>query len=105
VLEALDCTAVVVPAVVASVLDADGELAPDALVWWFNASNKTTSDFELCEAPAGSNDFSCAPEEFGEIHIQADRGGQYGSTTVEVDHDGCHPITESVTLQMDWLPD
>jgi len=103
VLEALECTEIVVAAVEVSVFDAAGEPASDALVTWFNTT--LGSDSETCEAAAGSNVYSCGFEEWGEISIQADGGGQAGSTSVFVDHDGCHPITESIDLQMDWLPD
>ncbi len=102
-LEALDCSAEALPAAKVSVFDAAGEPAQDASVSWSGGTSDASG--MACQTGSASNVYLCAYEEWGDLTIHAESGAQAGAAEVSVEHDGCHPITESVDVQMDWLPD
>lgn len=103
VLEPLDCTDVELPAVELTVMDGQGAEVTDADPQW---SVDGGSTWQSCEAALG-NVYDCAFEQSGEIVLAIDDGGPYEpwTETVTVANDGCHPITESVTATLQYLPD
>ena len=51
--------------------------------------------------PSSDGRWECGSEQSGPFEIVAGRIGNYGtSTEVDVAHDGCHPITEEVELEL-----
>ena len=100
-LDSLACTAEAVPAAEVTVWSSTGEAGVGASVSWVSEDALSAEDAEPCTPEPDSNVFSCALEETGALVIDAFGGWEGASTTVNVNSDGCHPITESVVLQME----
>lgn len=95
-LEALACTAEVVVSAVVSVQAEDGTPLADSSVTYSVDGGAPAS----C-TPGGDGSHSCGEDEVGEFVFEASAFGfQTGSVTVEVAGDGCHAITESVTITL-----
>ena len=102
-IEALDCTDVEVPAVEVTLRGSSNEALSDPDVWWRLASDPADTEYP-CDA--GLDAWFCAYDVSGEIVVSGTAGGHTTATeTVTVGGDGCHPITESVELVVEWLPD
>ena len=94
-LDEVACTQELVPAVVGTLSHADS----DVQVFW---------EYVDHDSPAHPCDFfdiefQCADEISGDLRVFAhDDIGGYAEAVVSVEHDGCHPITEEVELELEW---
>jgi hypothetical protein len=89
------CTEIAVAAVTVQVVGADGSLSTDAVV--------TFRENGSSEAPCDRLDdgqFVCGWEVSGLIEVIARTEAGSASATIDVDHDGCHPIPEFVVLTL-----
>lgn len=103
VLEPVECDDLAVPAVLATVVGASGEELSDVAVRWGRA------DSDMVPMPCedlGKGTWGCAEEMSGDLDIYAEAAGHAGQMlTVHVDADACHPITENVAFELEWLED
>jgi hypothetical protein len=98
------CTAEIVWAVEATLVGASGEELEGAEVSWAWAD----ADMEPVACEADDGKWLCGEDVSGEIEVTGTADGHTTDlqvVTVEMDADGCHPITQSVELVVDWLPD
>lgn len=101
--EGVDCTAEVLPSVIATVAGSGGEELRGVAVFW------GYRDADMAPQPCderGDGSWACGEEVAGDLEIYADAGGHAGEMVgVHVDADECHVITEHVAFELDWLPD
>lgn len=102
-LQSKDCTDVEVPAVIARVKDSQGVDVEDATLEW------SYTDKEIAPQPcehSGGNEYTCGWEISGELIIDA-RHESYepDQHTVTVGHDGCHSITETIDMVLNYGDD
>ncbi|MDP2308526.1 MAG: hypothetical protein Q8P18_21075 [Pseudomonadota bacterium] len=99
----VDCTAEVVPSVIATVADSSGAELSDVSVEW------SRRDAEMAPQPCdarGDGTWVCGEEVAGDLEIFAQAGGHAGEmVSVHVNADECHVITEIVAFELEWLPD
>ncbi len=101
VLQPLDCTDEEVPSVLAFVVDADGQLIPDASVEYAPRDELWTAP-EPCEPLGGGSGFVCGYEMDGIIDLWAEAPGFLSAIgEVEVGADECHVITEEYTFDLE----
>gem|GEM_PF-3388174 len=100
-LDSLNCTDEQVPAVEGTVWSSTGAPANNAEVYWVFESGLKARDAQPCTLAPDSNAYACAPEETGTLIIEAFGGWEGVSTMTNVMHDGCHPLTQSVVLDME----
>ncbi len=97
-LTALDCDQVVVPAVWVDVVDDLGAPVTNATVTWGLA--EADMDPVACE-PVVDNRYACADDTPGDLEIRVEhRSFQPHVEEVSVDHDGCHPLTETIEVAL-----
>ncbi len=100
-LEPIECTEEIVSSVLLTLADNEGNI--------FEAGSGAWAQWGLADAdmspqpcvPSSDGRWECGSEQSGPFEIVAGRIGNYGtSTEVDVAHDGCHPITEEVELEL-----
>lgn len=104
-LDGVECTEVEVPAVVATVVDAGGAELSNVVVQWGLANADMAP--QPCDVQ-GDGSWTCAPEQVGDIEVYAVADGheaQMQTVTVGMDEVGCHPLTQSLSFALEWLPD
>lgn len=104
-LDQVDCTDVEIPGVVATVAGSTGESLEDVTVEWGLANADMMP--QPCDLQEDGS-WDCASEHSGDIEVYASAGGhvpEMQTVTVELDADGCHPVTQTVDFQLDWAPD
>ncbi|GDX83143.1 hypothetical protein LBMAG42_49540 [Deltaproteobacteria bacterium] len=104
VLEGLDCTDVEVPAVQVTLSSLDGEVLENPQVWWGFAA----ADMEPIACDLQGEVWACAPEEVGDLEVSGTASGHtvdFEAVTVVSDEAGCHPVTETVALVVQWGED
>lgn len=104
VLEGVDCTDVEVPAVQVTLSSLDGEVLESPMVWWGFAN----ADMEPVECDLQGGVWACAHEEVGDIEVSGTASGHttdLATVTVVSEEAGCHPVTETVALVVQWLDD
>lgn len=90
-----DCTTIAIVSAQVVLLDDSGAAIEGADVTVTDDSGNTQD----CEESSGQ--YLCGWEMTGDLTISAEADGyQPGSTAVTVASDGCHPITEDVTLTL-----
>ena len=96
-----DCTGEVVPGVILSLVDPEGNaLGAEDRAWAEYGFADADMAPIYCE-PYGESQFVCGWGQSGPFEISAGKIGYYPIfESVEVDFDGCHPITESVEVTM-----
>jgi hypothetical protein len=103
VLEEQECTAEVVPGVILTLVNTDGDptvLGPENRAWASFGFADTDGKPQHCE-PYGTSQFACGWDQSGPFEISAGKIGYYPVfEEVEVAFDGCHPVTESVEITM-----
>jgi hypothetical protein len=101
VLEPVDCTEEIVSSVLLTLVDNEGTtLEPGSGVWAHWGLADADMAPQPC-VPSSDGRWECGSEQGGPFEIVSGRIGNYGaSTEVEVAHDGCHPITEEVELEL-----
>lgn len=103
-LEPVDCTDVAVPAVQVTLDSLDGEVLENPEVTWSVANSG--GDPQPCQLQGEV--WSCAHEETGDLEVYGTASGHtvdYEAVTVALDEAGCHPVTESVALVVQWGED
>ena len=99
-----DCTDEALPAVRVFVTDSQrAHIEAATLLWSIPDAELAPQDcFHL-----GGNAWACAEERYGDVEITVSDAGPYEpfSAIVEVEHDGCHPITETLDPVLQYLPD
>lgn len=103
-LERLECTDVEVPGILVSLSSLDGETLENPQVTWGFAA----ADMEPAPCELQGEVWACAPEETGDLDVYGTASGHtvaYEAVTVSLDEAGCHPVTETVALVVEWLPD
>lgn len=104
VLEEKVCTAEAVPAVLATLAGASGETLENPQVTW----SLPNADMAPQACNQDGEQWACAEERTGEIEIWGTADGHdvaYELVNVPLDEAECHPVTQSVSLVVDWLPD
>lgn len=99
-------------------VDCTEQAVPSILVVVEGASEETLTGVAVTYAPEGGDDpaactefdgqWTCGTEEAGTFVVSASADGHTTETatvTVEMDEDGCHVVTEEVTLTLEYLPD
>jgi hypothetical protein len=104
-LASVDCTAVEVPAVNVTVAGSGGEDLSDVVVEW----DLPTADMEAvpCDVQADGS-WDCAADRGGDIEVFASAAGHetdIQTVTVPMDEADCHPVTQHLDFELDWLPD
>ena len=99
----LACTEQVVPSVIATVVGASGEELTGVNVQW------GYRDADMAPQPCSEQadaTWQCGEEVAGDLEIYAAADGHGAPiTSVLVEADECHVITEHVEIVVDWLPD
>lgn len=103
-LQSVDCTAEWVTGAVVTVVDSQGADVTSATVAW-DLPNAMMQPVD-CEA-LGGNQWACAHEASGAIGISITDAGPYEDfyTMIDIEHDGCHSVTEDVDAVLQYLPD
>ena len=104
VMEQVDCTAEAVTSVAVHLTGSGGEALEDPAVSYTVGADGPTVP---CESADGV-DWTCAEEVTGELLIDATANGHLGQSvpvTVALDEAGCHPVTESVDIALEWAAD
>ncbi len=103
-LEEVACTAEIVYAVQATLVGSSGETLEDPQVSWGYAN----ADMEPIACEGEGETWWCGEEAAGDIEVYGTASGHttdLETVTVEMDEYGCHPVTQSVELVVEWLPD
>jgi len=103
-LEERACTAEYVPAVIATLAGASGETLEDPQVTW----SLPNADMAPQACTQDGEQWLCAEEHTGELEIWGTASGHdtdFVLVDVPIDEEQCHPVTQSVALVVDWLPD
>jgi hypothetical protein len=101
-LESVGCTQEVIAGVLVNVTDSQLAEVTDATVEW----EALDAGRQAC-THEGGNQWSCAEDTAGEITLSIEDAGPYElfEQVVIVDHDGCHPITETLDAVLNYLAD
>jgi hypothetical protein len=105
VLEAVDCTAESVVGIEVALSGASGEVLEGESVL-FRDAMVDDSAWETCSGAEGS--WACAENQAGTFDVVGTADGHsqaFELVTVPLDEAGCHPVTQTVDLIVDWLPD
>ncbi len=103
-LEEVACTAEIVYAVQATLVGSSGETLEDPEVSWGYAN----ADMEPIACEGDGTTWWCGEEAAGDIEVYGTAGGHttdMETVTVYTDEYDCHPITQLVELEVEWLPD
>jgi hypothetical protein len=99
-----DCTDIELPSVIVNLSAAGGEtLGNPQVAYTFG----DTAAPIACESADGAT-WTCDQEQWGDYLIRATADAHAPKevrVTVEPDANGCHPLTETVAIALDWLPD
>ncbi len=103
-LQAMDCDASWVTGAVVTVTDGQGADVTSATVEW------DLPNADMLPVPCeviGGNQWACAHEVAGPVGISITNAGPYEAfyTMIDIEHDGCHSITENVSAVLQYLPD
>lgn len=99
------CTAEYTPAILVALAGSSGETLDQPMVE-YRSADVDDAPWEVCEGE-GAN-WQCAFELSGTFDIKGSAAGHapaFELVTVVMDETGCHPVTQSVALLVDWLPD
>jgi hypothetical protein len=100
-----DCTEQIVPAMHVTVAGEGDEVLSNVDVsWGYPNADMDPIPCDLRE----DGSWDCAPEESGDLEVYAGADGhQTDIRQIQVDLDaaGCHPVTEEVAFELQWLPD
>jgi hypothetical protein len=100
-LEPIECTEEIVSSVLLTLADNEGNTFEPGSGAWAQWSRADADMLPQPCVPSSDGRWECGSEQSGLFEIVAGRIGNYGaSTEVEVAHDGCHPITEEVELEL-----
>ncbi len=101
--EGVECTAEVVPSVLATIVASGGEALTGVNVQWGYRDADMAP--QACSS-RGGDAWACGEEVAGDLEIYAAADGHGAPiTSVHVDADECHVLTETVEIALDWLPD
>jgi hypothetical protein len=98
------CTEEARPSVLVTVEGAGGEALTGVAV---SFDTPTGDGLRTC-SDIGTGVWACGTELAGEIAVTAVADGHEAASetvTIEMTEDGCHVITEEITLSLQWLPD
>lgn len=104
-LEAADCTAEEVAGIAVTLTGSGGETLDTPIVQYRDAM---IDDTPWVECSGTGETWTCADELTGTFDVRGTASGHtevFDLVIVELDEAGCHPVTESVTLVVEWLPD
>ncbi len=99
------CNEMAAASIQATLLGASAEELDGAIVRYRDAMIDDTPWID-CEPIDGV--WVCGWEIVGTFDVMGTAGGHtedYALVEVALDADGCHPVTQDVTLQVEWLPD
>ena len=99
-----DCTDIELPSVVVNLSGAGGETLGNPQVAYIFGD---TAAPIACESTDGAT-WTCDQEQWGDYRIRAvadAHAAQEVNVTVEPDASACHPVTETVDIALDRLPD
>lgn len=104
VMEQSDCTAEAVASVAVHLTGSSGEALEDPAVSYTIGADGPTVP---C-ASADGVDWTCGEEITGDLRIDASASGHQPESvpvTVALDEAGCHPVTESIDIALEWSAD
>ncbi len=104
-LEPLDCTAEAVAGIAVSLTGSGGETLDTPIVQYRDAMIDDTAWVDCSGSGEG---WTCAEELTGTFDVRGTASGHtevFDLVIVALDEAGCHPVTESVALVVEWLPD
>ncbi len=104
-LEPLDCTAEAVAGIAVSLTGSYGETLDSPSVQYRDAM---IDDTPWVECSGTAETWTCAEELTGTFDVRGTAAGHteaFDLVIVELDEAGCHPVTESVALVVEWRPD
>lgn len=99
------CDEMAAASIQVTLLGASAETLEDQVVQYRDAM---VDDAEWMDCDDISGTWVCGWEVTGTFDVSGTASGHdvaYAQATVVLDEAGCHPVTQNVTLQVDWLPD